>query len=241
MLWTGAAERRWWARPGLWALVAFAALLPFDGAISRAALWLNGHVGGDVRRELHALQQYGQFTVSVVVGVAVWLADPARRSRLVGWAVAWVIAAGLVYPMKILVGRPRPRFGDGEIHPLVFLGPTGAWPLGVDRSGEPRGVRHAWELWAGISSDLHAMPSSHTAYAVVMSAFLSRLYPALRPVLVFLACLVGFCRVLFGAHFATDVAVGAAIGILAVRLSVDRGVGERVRGWLTGAKVGPAL
>lgn len=219
--WARESGRAAWAVPMVWGLALFAVVLPFDAAISRAAMWINANLGGDPRRELMALQQYGQLTVSLLGALIVWMMDRGRRRRLFEWLVAWGIAAAIVFPMKWLVGRPRPKFADGALHPYEFLGPWGAWPLGLDRAGNPRGVHHAWELWAPISSDLHAMPSSHTAYAVVMSLVLARWYPKLRPLLLMLAGIVGTCRVLFGGHYATDVIIGAACGAIAVRLACD--------------------
>lgn len=215
------ASWRAWGVPLACGIVAFAVLVPFDGAIARGVTAISKRLGGDVRRELLALQQYGQFSVSIIVAMIVALGDPKNRARLWGWAGSWAIAAMIVFPMKILVGRPRPKFES----PWSFPGPFGAWPLGLDGAGRPRGVHHAWELWAPISSDLWSMPSSHTAYAVVMSAFLSRVYPRIGAVLWVLAGLVGVCRVIFDGHYASDVAVGACVGWLAVRLAVGDGRG----------------
>jgi membrane-associated phospholipid phosphatase len=229
LAWARDGARSAWAVPAVWGLLAFVLLLPFDAAVSRAAMWINANLGGDPRRELMALQQYGQLTISLVVALIIWIIDPERRAKLFNWLVAWALAAALVFPMKWLVGRPRPRFGDGSLHPYEFLGPWGAWPLGLDRAGNPRGVRHAWELWAPISSDLHSMPSSHTAYAVVMSLVLVRFYPKLRAVLFALAAIVAACRILFGGHYLTDVVIGAACGAIAVRLAFEAGWGQALR------------
>ncbi|USN99562.1 MAG: phosphatase PAP2 family protein [Phycisphaeraceae bacterium] len=192
----------------IWAgLLAAAGLacIPFDGPISQAAANLRDHVvGGDIKRELESLQQYGQGAITLLVAWAIWLGDPGKRRRLLDWLLAVALAAVVTMPMKMLIGRPRPKFDD----PGYFLGPFGAYPLGHDV-----GVRHAWEFWAGISSDLWSMPSSHTVYAVVMSVFLASVYPRLRPLAVLMAVVVGVSRVLFGAHYPSDVLVGAALGL----------------------------
>jgi membrane-associated phospholipid phosphatase len=186
--------------------VALHRLVPIDGAISRWAVRLRAeHLGGDVVRELEALQQYGQGSVTVLIAWAIWLLQPALRRRLLDWLLAIGIAAVVGYPAKMLIGRPRPKFGDPE----HFLGPFGTYPV----SGEV-GVRHAWEMGSGISSDLWSMPSSHTLFAVVMSSMLWVWYPRLRPVAVLMAAVVGVSRVLFGAHYPTDVLVGAALGVV---------------------------
>lgn len=181
------------------------ACIPFDGPISHAVTAFRENIlGGDIRRELESLQQYGQGAVTLLVAWAIWLLDPPRRRRLLDWLLAVLIAAAVTLPMKMLIGRPRPKFDD----PGYFCGPFGAYPLGHET-----GVRHAWEVWAGISSDLWSMPSSHTVYAVVMSVFLATVYPRLRPLAVLMAILVAVSRVLFGAHYPSDVLVGAAVGL----------------------------
>jgi membrane-associated phospholipid phosphatase len=74
-------------------------------------------------------------------------------------------------------------------------------------------ARHAWEFWARDVSELWSMPSSHTALAVVAAVCLWKLYPRLWPVVFGLAGLVGLCRVLFRAHYPSDVLIGAGIAL----------------------------
>ncbi len=205
--WARSDDRRTWATPLLLAGLGLAITLPIDGWIARTASKLRNNLGGDLRRELEALQQYGQFTFTLLGMVLVWQLDRTRR-RIVGtWLIALLIAVAMYQPMKMLIGRPRPKFGD----PHTFLGPLGQYPLGPEI-----GVRHAWEFWTGISSDLWSMPSSHTAAAMVMSCVLARAYPSIRVLAWLLVIIVGTMRVMTGAHYASDVIVGAAIGAMAV-------------------------
>jgi membrane-associated phospholipid phosphatase len=192
--------------------IALSRLVPHDGTISRWAVALReNHLGGDVVRELGALQQYGQGAVTALVAWSIWLLQPRLRRRLLDWLLAVGVAAVAGYPAKMLIGRPRPKFGDPE----HFLGPFGVYPV-----SEEVGLRHAWEIGSGISSDLWSMPSSHTLYAVVMSSMLWVWYPRLRPVAVTMAVVVGASRVLFGAHYLTDVLVGGALGaVIAVPIA----------------------
>lgn len=211
--------------PGFgWAVVVAAVLLamaflPFDGPISRGVR--NMKPGGDLRRELEALQQYGQFSASVLAALIILLLDGRRARRLLDWAVAMGVGILAVNFVKMFVGRPRPKFDD----PLYFLWPFGAYPV-----SEKAGVRHAWEFWGGISSDLWSMPSSHTVYAVVMSVVLTRMYPRFLPVGVVLATLVGVCRVWFGAHYPSDVVVGAGIGLVVGHWAMNARIGQRLFG-----------
>lgn len=194
-------------------------VIPFDGPVSDAAVaFRENALGGDIERELEALQQFGQGATTLLAAWAVWLLDPKRRRRLLDWIAAVVLAAVIAYPAKMLVGRPRPKFDD----PGYFSGPFGAYPLGEDV-----GVRHGWEVWADISSDLWSMPSSHTVYAVVAAVALATLYPRLRPLAVVMACVVGVSRVLFGAHYPSDVLVGAAVGLVAGTCAMRMYLGVR--------------
>lgn len=218
-----------WRGPLVMGLAGFLLLMPLDA-------WLNNvlhsrAVGGDVRRELMAVQQYGQATISVLVALVIYLLDPKRRARLADWALAAGLVALAVFPMKMLIGRPRPGINTD---PSLYLGPWGVWPFTTKTDGgEQIVLRHAWELGGGISSDLWSMPSSHTAYAVVMSVFLGTMYPAIRPLAWALAITVGLCRVLFDAHWATDVVVGATVAA-AIALPVVRGqMGVGFGRWMT--------
>jgi len=209
-------------------------LVPFDGWLSRGAqalaLWLGRTLplGGELQRELEVLQQYGG-PASIAIGAAtVWLLDPGARRRLLDWCAALGVTGILVSAMKLIVGRARPKFND----PLAFLGPFGTYQLGPHI-----GVRHAWEFWNGISSDLWSMPSSHTAYAVVMSVFLSSLYPRLRPLTISLAALVGVCRLFLAAHYPSDVVAGAVLGYVVARRAITRCWGDRLLQW-SWARVG---
>ncbi|MCC6660826.1 MAG: phosphatase PAP2 family protein [Phycisphaerales bacterium] len=202
---------------GLWVptlILLAAACFPYDGAISHGAQRLRGHVGGDVKRQLEWLQEYGQFGCIVIVALVVWLLDPPRRRRLLDLLRGVILAAVIVVPAKLLIGRPRPKFDD----PGVILGPFGAYPIGPGK-----GIHHAWEVWRGISSDLWSMPSSHTAYAAVLSVFLAAVYPRLRWLALALVVIVGLCRVLFGSHYASDVFVGGAVGLAAGVLTIGSG------------------
>lgn len=198
-------------------------LVPLDGAISRWAVWFREEkLGGDIVRELEALQQYGQGAVTILIVWSIWLVQPRLRRRLLDWLLAIVLASVIGQSLKMLIGRPRPKFGDSE----HFLGPFGVYPVSEDV-----GIRHAWEIGSGISSDLWSMPSSHTLFAAVMSVMLWVWYPRLRPIAVVMAVLVGAARVLFGAHYLTDVLVGGGLGLL-IALPAARGhLGVRLVDW----------
>lgn len=201
--WFVAPERRAWAIPAFWSVLVLGVLIPTDRWTSGLLRDWHAKLGGDPKRELAALQQFGQFAVTALGMLLVWRLDPARRWLLWTWLAAIALSMAMYQPMKMLIGRPRPKFDD----PWHFLGPLGQYPI-----DSKVGVRHAWEFWSGISSDLWSMPSSHTAAAIVMALVLGRAYPSIRGVLVALAVLVGVMRVMTGAHYPSDVVVGGLVG-----------------------------
>lgn len=199
------AARRWlWWSVGL-GVAAGGLAFPFDGAVAAWARSLAADgLGGDLELELRTLQQFGDLATTALIAVTICLLDPGMRRRLLDWLAGILVAGVGVTGLKMLVGRPRPRLED----PSTLLGPFGAYPLGPEV-----GVRHGWEVWADISSDLWSMPSSHTAFAGVAAGFLMTAYPRLRPLALAMVGVVGVCRVLFGAHYPADVLVGAGIGV----------------------------
>lgn len=252
--WVFASPSRTWAAPIVLAVLATLIALPYDGSLSAAAASVSQQMGGDLRRELHAWQQFGAvgsilFTVIVLLAIPRSQASDSDRAarplpparRIPDLILAVAIAGVLCAALKVGVGRPRPRevFND----PQTFLGPFGVYPVPAKHAGEvgaERGYQlvHAWE-YAG-KNELWSMPSSHTVYAVVLAVFLSAVFPRLRLLWVFLAALVGLCRVLFDAHWPTDVIVGAGLGAAVAWTVASRQWGVGVLDWLWRRLVDPA-
>jgi membrane-associated phospholipid phosphatase len=216
-----------WVIPLAVMVGGFFVVHPFDGPLSNAAARLAVSLKGDIARELFAWQQYGQGLAILVAVLIVWVQDPARRRRLLDLGLALLIAQVVSTGGKMLIGRPRPReeFND----PNTFLTPWGEYPIVVH--GKTTLV-HAWDTGAGASTDLWSMPSSHTLFAAVLSVFLATLYPRLRWVMLGLTLLVGLGRVLFDAHWPTDVVVGGAAGWMIGRCLVPSYTGVRALDWM---------
>jgi membrane-associated phospholipid phosphatase len=211
-----------WALPLTLAAIGFFVLFPWDLEISRGARSIG--LGGDVRREFETWQQYGQGVAMVFAAVVIALLDPSRRRRLLDLGAAAAVVALVVNFLKMFIGRPRPKFDD----PDSFLWPTGVYPMEHD------GVKflaHAYDLGKPISSDLWSMPSSHTAYAVVLSLFLAALYPKLKWLVWGMVVFVGVARVVTGGHWPTDVVIGAAVGYIFARPAVYELWGTRFIDW----------
>ena len=80
-----------------------------------------------------------------------------------------------------------------------------------------------------------SFPSSHAANAFALAAVLARRWPARRPLFWVIAALIAASRVVVNRHYASDVVVGAALG-LASAWTVARWLGP----WLVRVAPGPA-
>lgn len=203
-------------------------LLPTDGPTSQWAR--SGRLPGDLTRELHVVQQFGGATSIFVVLLCMIALDAARVRRMLDWALAAICTSLSVLLLKMLTGRPRPKFAD----PLQFNGPFGQYidPTKVNADGSAHVVGPA--LGFG-NEELWSMPSSHTSGAFVLAVFLATMYPRLKPMAFGFAALVGACRILFGAHYLTDVLVGGLIGWAIASIIIPRGLGVRALDaiWIT--------
>jgi membrane-associated phospholipid phosphatase len=61
-----------------------------------------------------------------------------------------------------------------------------------------------------------------------LSVILARFYPRLTPLVIPLAFVVAACRVIFAAHYPTDVIAGLCVGYLASSIALDRRWGSRL-------------
>ena len=218
--WLFSTPRRRWTIPLALAPLAFILIYPLDGLLQTAAQWFTSSViGGDIRREWEAWQQFGAVGSILFVSALILLLDRPRARRLLDLYAAAIIGLVSYTALKMLIGRPRPKFED----PHTILGPWGAYPLGPEK-----GVRHAWES----GTDLWSMPSSHTVAAVILAWFLIRLYPALWPLLLFAVAVVAKGRIFFNAHWSSDVVVGLFLGLAIARAAIDGWWGVRGLDWL---------
>lgn len=142
------------------------------------------------------LRVIGFLPVWLLMGLALWLETRDRRRALL---LALVPALGglMAEVLKLLFRRERPGPHDGAYHFRAYLD-------------------HPW------STKALGLPSSHALVAFTGAWVLCRLYPKAWPVWIGLALGCGITRVQAGAHFLSDVAVGAIAAYVVVELSWRR-------------------
>ncbi|MFM8290799.1 MAG: phosphatase PAP2 family protein [Planctomycetia bacterium] len=196
------------------ALVAMAMLLFAAGAAALpidlpVAAWCKTHrLPGEVDRLIHLLEISGHSLGAWVMLLAAVTLDrglrlplPGRGSggRMFARMIAATYLGGLATDLiKLAVERVRPRAADLAAVASWF----GTFGDGAAASATPR------------MSDLMSFPSGHSAVAAGLAAALAWRYPHGRPLFVFLAAATACQRVLSSAHYPSDVACGAAVGLL---------------------------
>lgn len=182
-----------------------------------------GHISidgwrGDATRTLESFKEFGQLLAVVVACLLIFLLDKPRRPMIPRLILCIVLPlAVLVWPGKLMVHRLRPsaaisydtRFGLG-----FFWGPDPK-PLQMDLD-LPNQERIALDRKPS-DSQKQSFPSAHTATAFALAAGLSLLYPAASPLFYVLAAGCGLHRIVFGAHWLSDVVASVFIGIFAAK------------------------
>jgi membrane-associated phospholipid phosphatase len=177
------------------------------------------------------LRGAGNLIPWIVVAAAIGLVGSARRDRAgesgarfsvgavdaAGASDSWLpvrliasaaLAGGIADAIKPLIGRVRPMFTDGRTEFRV---------LG--------GFRELAEKHLSFG-----LPSSHAAVAFGAACALSFAWPRLAWVLGPLAAGCAYSRLASGAHFLTDVLVGALLGYACARVFRAGGWFGKVRG-----------
>ncbi len=140
---------------------------------------------GDLKRETRWLAQYGQGACTLVAALILWQLDASRRRYVLAMIVAVFGVSLVAMLIKRLVGRVRP----GRENAGKFLGIT---------------LRHA--------NFRESFPSSHSASAIALSAFLAAMYPPAAGVFWVLGAACAVLRYLMDAHWPSDVLGGVALG-----------------------------
>ena len=117
-----------------------------------------------------------------------------RKSKFFIIIYSLLISIILTLLLKYLIGRQRPVFFEA-------LNISGFYPFTFD--------------WA-----FNSMPSGHTSSSFSVLFVLSFFYKKLI-IFILLAILIGISRVCFGAHFPSDIILGAFIGVLSSFISYN--------------------
>jgi membrane-associated phospholipid phosphatase len=179
--------------------------LPLD--VLLAHFLMADRLPGEWRRLIHRAEFFGHTYGVAGIAITVYFVDWARRRRIprvLACAYGAGLACGIV---KLVVQRVRPCEFDFQ--------------AGVASTFRGLSVLCAGSLKELLSSAYQSLPSAHTATATALALALGRLYPHARGWFITIAVIVAIGRVDGGAHFASDVWWGAAVGYATAWLLLD--------------------
>jgi len=191
------------------------AALPIDLPV---AAWCKTHrLPGEIDRLIHLLEISGHSLGAALGLIAALALDSRLRLPLPGrggtgardftrMIAATYLGGLMVDVIKLSVERVRPRAADLAGVASWF----GTFGTGSLATAKPR------------MSDLMSFPSGHSAVAAGLAAALAWRYPHGWPLFAFLAAATATQRVVSSAHYPSDVACGAAVGLLGAAVCLGR-------------------
>lgn len=196
--------------------VAGVAALTIDVPV---AVWCKTHrLPGEIGRLINLLEVSGHSLGAAIMLIAAAVLDrslavprPGRfgpAERAFSRMVAATYFGGLVVDaIKVSVERVRPRAADlaGLASPFATFGDASL----------AAATPHA--------ADLMSFPSGHSAVAAGLAAALAWRYPRGVPLFIFLAAATALQRVVSSAHYPSDTAFGAAVGLVAAAACLGAG------------------
>lgn len=192
----------------LWIVAAGFACLVFDMPLAK--FFATGAAPRELQAILDRAEVFGHAYGIATIGLTIWFVSPKKRI----WVPRFFIAAygaGLAADIgKLTVWRHRPCSYD-------LAGGVADSFVGSVFTTSSR------DIGAMIESSHHSLPSAHTASAIAAALMLGRIFPHARYWFLSLGLLVAANRVEGGAHFASDVFWGAAIGYVLYGLALNGG------------------
>lgn len=172
---------------------------------------------GDFRRTLESFKEFGQIVAIVVACLLIFILDKPRRAMLPRLVICILLPLAVVWSAKLVVHRLRPLaaaefdtflslgfyFGEDPKLPVLEISDPAK-----DKILKDRPVSHAEKA---------SFPSAHTAAAFAFALGLAALYPPARWVFYALAIGCGAHRILFDAHWFSDVIASIFIALLLAR------------------------
>lgn len=154
-------------------------------------------------REIQAIldraEVFGHAYGVAAIALTIWFVSPTKRIWMPRFLIA-AYGAGLAADIgKLTIWRSRPCSYD-------LAGGVADSFVGSIFTSSGHDVSQL------VQSSHHSLPSAHTATAIAAAMVLSKIYPHARGWFLTLAILVAANRVEGGAHFASDVCWGAAVG-----------------------------
>lgn len=178
-------------------LIAAAFAFSFD---FRVSLWVRDadRIPGDLRRGIMLAEVFAHGLGVLYILLVVLVLDRPGWSNALRVAACAYLPGLLAQSAKYLVARQRPSVADldGSVS-SSFL----AWLPTVRTDQFDEAFDYA----------VQSFPSGHTATAFGLAIGLGFAYPKGRWLFLFFATLAGLQRIIAGAHYPSDVLVGAAI------------------------------
>ena len=194
------AQKRWGWYLGIFASLLICGLVIYPLDLKLAGLLQKiGDLPGDFRRVLALSELVAHGTGVAIILVIIWCLSPHQRLHIPRVAACAFLAGLVATGLKLVHGRLRPLSCPPEID-LVGKTWRGWWPSFSEQI-------------PNYDYALQSFPSAHTATAVGFAVGLTWLYPRGKFVFFTLAMLAGLQRVVFVAHWPSDVVFGAAVGI----------------------------
>ncbi|KXS35420.1 MAG: Type II phosphatidic acid phosphatase [Idiomarina sp. T82-3] len=120
----------------------------------------------------------------------------------------WYFIVGLVFVLHSADGQ---AFFTACAAIFLFERPLYWWLKNKFKRARPTTLMASKKLF--VAQDEFSFPSGHTCTAFIFVTCLSYYYPVFALYLLPWACAVGVSRVVVGAHYVSDVCVGALLGI----------------------------
>ena len=175
------------------------ALMPVEASITQAIRVES--LPGDLRRIIGLSEFFAHGFGVFVILMAIWTIAPMYRRRLPRLFACAYLPGLVVLLIKLSVGRYRPGAMDSA-NPVSGESWIGWFPGLTEEST------------AVLGYSIQSFPSGHAATAMGLAVGLSWLQPSGRWLFFFCAAMAAAQRVVYKAHWTSDVLIGCAIAIV---------------------------